>query len=349
MVNVGIAGIGFMGWIHYLSYQKVRGAKVVAFCETNEKRLAGDWRDIQGNFGPPGRKVDLRAAAKYTKIDEMLADPKVDMVDVCLPPALHPEVTIRALEAGKDVLCEKPIALRARDAKRMAAVAEKTGRVLNIGHVLPMFQEYGRAHQIIESRKYGRLLGASFKRIGANPKWLKDYFKADVIGGPLFDLQVHDAHFIRLVGGMPSAVFSTGRMHAGTEVPEFFTSQFMYDDGNCQITACCGVINQQGRSFTQGFEIHLERATLLYDFAVIGGKGKLLTPLTILDGAGRVLEPKLGSDDPLVAFEAEMKEVTRSIRNGKPSPILDGRLARDAVVLCEKQARSLATGRVVRV
>ena len=53
MLRIGIAGIGFMGMIHFLSYRKVPGAKVRALCETDEKRLAGDWRGIQGNFGPP--------------------------------------------------------------------------------------------------------------------------------------------------------------------------------------------------------------------------------------------------------------------------------------------------------
>ena len=55
MVRVGIAGLGFMGMIHYLSYQKVRGVKVAAICEQARKRLTGDWRDIKGNFGPAGR------------------------------------------------------------------------------------------------------------------------------------------------------------------------------------------------------------------------------------------------------------------------------------------------------
>ena len=54
MINVGIAGIGFMGMIHYLAYQKA-GARVRAICEQDPDRLAGDWRTIKGNFGPPGR------------------------------------------------------------------------------------------------------------------------------------------------------------------------------------------------------------------------------------------------------------------------------------------------------
>ena len=54
MINVGVVGIGFMGMIHYLAYQKVKGVKVAAMCEQDRKRLAGDWRSIKGNFGPAG-------------------------------------------------------------------------------------------------------------------------------------------------------------------------------------------------------------------------------------------------------------------------------------------------------
>ena len=60
MIRVGILGIGFMGWIHYLAYQRIRGIKMTAFAESDPKKLRGDWRDIKGNFGPPGEKVDMK-------------------------------------------------------------------------------------------------------------------------------------------------------------------------------------------------------------------------------------------------------------------------------------------------
>ena len=52
MIRVGLAGIGFMGWIHWLAYQKVASAQVTAICSRNPQKRAGDWTDIQGNFGP---------------------------------------------------------------------------------------------------------------------------------------------------------------------------------------------------------------------------------------------------------------------------------------------------------
>ena len=56
MINVGICGLGFMGMIHYLAYQKVRGAKVKAICEKIPERLAGDWRSIKGNSDRAARR-----------------------------------------------------------------------------------------------------------------------------------------------------------------------------------------------------------------------------------------------------------------------------------------------------
>jgi predicted dehydrogenase len=184
MPNVGIIGIGFMGMMHYLAYQKIRGVKVRALCEQDPKRLAGDWRSIKGNFGPPGEIMDLSGIAKYAEVDEMLADPSLDLIDVCLPPSLHADITIAALKAGKHVFCEKPIALKAADGRRMVEAAERCGKLLLIGHVLPFFPEFNFACKIIQSGKYGKIRGGHFTRMISDPAWLPDYFNPDKVGGP---------------------------------------------------------------------------------------------------------------------------------------------------------------------
>ena len=347
MINVGIAGIGFMGMIHYLAYQRVRGAKVCAMCEQDKKRLAGDWRSIKGNFGPQGKKMNLRDIAKYAKLDDMLADPNVDMIDICLPPALHAEVAIAALKAGKHVFCEKPIALCATDARRMVAAADKAGRQLLIGHVLPFLPEYNFAYKAVTSGKYGKLLGAHFKRIISDPLWLPKFYDPAVVGGPMLDLHVHDAHFIRMICGMPTAVQSVGSMRG--KVVERFSTQFHFDDPELVVTATSGVIGQQGRPFTHAYEIYLERATLLFDYAALAKGNDVLTPVTVLGESGGVTRPKLGSGDPVDAFVSEIKEVLRAVRTDTPSPMLDGSLARDAVVLCHKQTQSVQRGRAVKI
>ena len=64
MVRIGIVGIGFMGMIHFLAYKKLKQAKVAAIVSRDERKLAGDWRGIQGNFGPPGGMTDLSGVAR---------------------------------------------------------------------------------------------------------------------------------------------------------------------------------------------------------------------------------------------------------------------------------------------
>ncbi len=213
-----------------------------------------------------------------------------------------------------------------------------------IGHVLPFFPEYAYAYQAVTSGKYGRLLGGHFKRIISDPSWLKDFFDPHGAGGPVIDLHIHDAHFIRLLCGMPSSVFSTGRMRG--EVVEFIDSQFLFPNSQLAVSARSGVINQQGRSFTHGFEIYLEKATLTYDFSVIEGQPVASMPLTVLTANGKSTQPKLKEVD---AFSAELSEAVKAVRSGEPSPLLAGDLARDALVLCQKQTQSVRSGKAVKV
>ena len=346
MIRVGIAGIGFMGMTHYLAYQKIRGVKVAALCEQDAKRLAGDWRSIKGNFGPAGEMMDLSGIARYANLDEMLADPTLDMIDCCLPPAGHVKTTVAALEAGKHVFCEKPIALRTADATRMVDAAKKAGKLLLIGHVLPFFPEYKFAYDAITGGKYGQLLGGHFKRMISDPAWLPDFYNPAKVGGPMLDLHVHDAHFIRLLFGMPKAVQTVGTMRG--EVAERFTTQFVYDPPK-MVTAASGVINQQGRPFTHAYEIYLEKATIFFDYMALPSVGDASVPVTVLLQNGKVLRPKLSGGGPTDAFFAELSEVVRAIRTDTPSPLLAGELARDAVVLCQKQTESIAKGRAVKV
>ncbi len=347
MLNVGIAGIGTMGMTHYLAYQQVPGVKIRALYNRDPRRLSGDWRGIQGNFGPAGRLTDLAGISTYSEIDALLADPRLDVVDICLPSWMHARVAIDALGHGKHVFCEKPLALDGTNAERMLAAARAAGKQLLVGHVVPFMPPFAFAYQAVRGGKYGRLLGMQLKRIIADPLRLPDYYDPRKVGGPLLDLHIHDAHFIRLLCGMPKTVQSRGRMRG--EVVEFVQTQFLFDDPSLVVGAAGGVIRQQGRSFAQGFEIHLERATILFDFAMIGGRPHVATPLTLLDARGKVRRSAAGSDDPADAFVAELKEMVRSIRTGKPSAILAGDLARDAVVLCQREAQSVATGRAVRI
>src|SRR3954471_1045676 len=119
MVRIGIVGIGFMGRIHYLAAQRLKGAKVAAVCSRDPAKLAGDWRSTRGNFGPEPGHVDLSAVKKYSSFEDLLADRDVDLVDVCTVTDQHAPMALAALKAGKHVLVEKAIALTSQDADSM--------------------------------------------------------------------------------------------------------------------------------------------------------------------------------------------------------------------------------------
>ncbi|MEL7496945.1 MAG: Gfo/Idh/MocA family oxidoreductase [Planctomycetota bacterium] len=344
MLKVGIAGLGFMGWIHWLGYQKRDDVEVVAICTPEEHRRQGDWTDIQGNFGPPGEKVDLSGIATYADFDQLLADETVEVIDICMPPSMHVDAIVKAAASGKHVFCEKPLALNLADCDRAVAACQKHQRRLMVGQVLPFFVEYQYARQVIDSGKFGNLLGGSFKRVISDPAWLKNFYDPTIIGGPLFDLHVHDAHFIRLLFGMPEKVFSCGRVRG--EVVDYCNSIFKFADPAIAVTCTSGVINQQGRPFTHGFEIHLEEATLQFEFAGFADQPELM-PLKILKADGSVERPDLGDGDPVFAFGREIVEVATCLNEDRDSDLLNGKLARDAIELCQMQAQSVMENRIV--
>lgn len=341
MLKVGIAGIGFMGWIHWLAYQQIEGVEVVAVCDRDASRLSGDWTGIKGNFGPPGTKVDLSGIECCNNMDEFCRL-DFDLVDICLPPDLHEPMIRQAANNGKHVFCEKPLALDLKTCDAAVSACSSAGRLLQVGHVLPFFPEFQSARSIIESGEYGRLKIAHFKRIISDPIWLKEFYNPNKIGGPLLDLHVHDAHFIRLIAGLPSGVYSRGEFKG--DVVSFCHSIFDFEETGATIASSSGVIDQQGRPFTHGFEIQLEKATLHFEFASVAS-GDELMPLKLMTDDGNVQLIELEGGDPVVAFVAEIREMVEHVQKGQPSKVLDGRLARDAIQICQAEARSVEQGK----
>src|SRR5580700_1601791 len=226
MIHIGIVGIGFMGRIHFLAGQRLRGAKVSAICSRDPKKLAGDWTATRGNFGPEPGKVDLGNVHRYSKFEEMLADPQIDLIDICNTTVHHEATAIAALKAGKQVLVEKAIALTPDGGDRMLASAREAGKLLMVAHVLPFFPEFAFVAEAVRSKKFGRLLGGHFKRIISKPDWSAEIGDAAATGGPAVDLHIHDTHFIGLLAGVPKQVFSTGVVE--NDAVTYLTTQYLY-------------------------------------------------------------------------------------------------------------------------
>ncbi len=233
--------------------------------------------------------MDLSHLRRHARYEDLLADPEVDLVDLCTPPDQHEAMTIAALKAGKHVLVEKPIALEAAAAERMVEAAARAGRMLLVAQVLPFFPEFADAYQTIVGGSPGRLLGGHFKRLIARPDWSAALGDAARDGWPAIDLHIHDTHFIGLVAGVPNEVFSNGVVAADGSV-SYLTTQYLYGPGGPAISCSSGALCMAARPFVHGYEIYLERATLVYESGTC--------PLTLLPARGA----RNGLRSPVVAM-----------------------------------------------
>ena len=348
MIRIGIVGIGFMGMTHYEGAKQLKGGRVAAIATRNAAKLAGDWTSIQGNFGPRGGQVDLSNVKKYADYRDLLNDPEIDLVDVCLPSDQHEKVVLEALAAGKHTLVEKSIALEVDAADRMVAAARKAGKLLMVAHVLPFFPEFKFVAEAIQNQTYGKLRAAHFRRVICKPEWSEEMGDVQKTGGPGIDLHIHDNHFIGLVCGVPKAVHSRGILDHG--FAQHVVTQYLYDDPELTVSCLSGGIAAKGLAFAHGFEIYLEKATLLYDFNTLGGEPILNRPLTVVGADGSATQPVLdGGSEWCSAFTAELQVAIDGVRSGKEPALLSGALARDALKLCYREAESIASRKEVAV
>ena len=333
-MRAAIVGVGFMGWIHYLAYQRSECAELVGFCSRDAKKRAGDWRGIQGNFGPPGEQIDVSGLSVHESLDPLLADDSVDVIDICLPPHLHPEAIERCLAAGKRVLCEKPLALDAATARRLAGAAEP-GQLM-VAHILPLMGPFRLLVEAAADGRWGRPVAGRFKRTIGPPTWIPDFYDVSRVGGPLIDLHVHDAHLIRVLFGMPQAAHTVSRRQQG--VPKFYESVFEFADRELAVSAGGGVIDSPARGFTHGYEVSFEQATLQYEFAAYADGSTAEVPLTVMRADGTLERPEVDGGDPVSAFVDEIDAAAESFRSGQVNPILAAETAADALQICEMQA-----------
>jgi predicted dehydrogenase len=205
-VNIGLIGLGFMGATHIAGFATIPGVTLGAVCTENPAVLAGDLSKISGNIRFDSSAIDISAAQKYTRWQDLVADPTLDAVDICLPTDLHPSVANAALSAGKHVLCEKPMALTEVDCELMIEAANKAKRVLMIGQVLRFWPEYMALQEFGATKQYGAIRSATFVRQCGLPDWSKWLTVEARSGGAAMDLLIHDIDQALLLCGMPERV-----------------------------------------------------------------------------------------------------------------------------------------------
>ncbi|MEK3725662.1 Gfo/Idh/MocA family protein [Paenibacillus sp. FSL H8-0034] len=182
-LQVAIIGCGgIANGKHLPSLSKIDQVEIVAFCDLIVERA----EQAADKYGHPGAKV-------FDDYRELLANPSIDVVHICTPNDSHAEISIAALEAGKHVMCEKPMAKTAADARRMAEAAKRTGKKLTIGYNNRFRADSQYLKKVVEEGELGHIYLAkahAVRRRGV-PTWGVFLDEDKQGGGPLIDIGTH--------------------------------------------------------------------------------------------------------------------------------------------------------------
>jgi predicted dehydrogenase len=206
----------------------------------------------------PRTRPDLPGApeARWARtLEEALADPEVTFVSVCTPTPSHAALATRALEAGRHVLLEKPIALTLADAEALAAVAERSAGTLMVAHVVRFFPGYAALAERVAAGEVGRPRLVRASRVSATPRWAGWLADEELSGGMLIDFAIHDVDQANLLLGRPIAVTSIGTTGSGTGgfgAPVATTIEYA-DGGVAQIASAADL--PDGEPFRSALEV----------------------------------------------------------------------------------------------
>ncbi len=258
-------------------------------------------------------------ARLHLNYEDLLADPDVDAIYIPLPNSLHKPWSIAALRAGKHVLCEKPLALNAAEAREMAAVSRDTGKLLMEAFMYRYTHRMRHVREVLDSGVLGPLrhVNASFRFFLDRPNTIKA--QPDLGGGALYDVGCYPVSLLGMITGeKPVRCQAIAEFEQGVDVN--LSALLQYDDGLIA-NIHCG-FNAHGR-------MHAE---------IIGTLGTLEIPQTFLDAAGDILlHSKDGTRSIAVEesdrFGAEFRDFSAAILEGRqPMLSLDDSI-RDLEVL----------------
>jgi predicted dehydrogenase len=339
-VNIGIAGIGFMGATHIKAYLKIPGAQVGAICDSSRLPVNGDLSGLVGNIGDNRPlQLDMAQVKAYSRFEELLADPKIDLVDLCVPTPQHHPLCLAALQAGKHVLCEKPMARTSAQCREIVAAAAKAKGFFMPAMVMRFWPEWAWLKKAIDQKTYGKALAARFRRVSPPPGWSRaSYFKGEDSGGALLDFHIHDSDFVQFCFGRPHSVFSVGTTCFSGAIDHVLTSYQV--PGGIPIAAEASWLMTEGYGFKMEYTVNFEKATVDYDI----GRGTDALKLYEEGQQPRVI-PSASED----GYVMELRHMIESIQRGTPPSIVTAADGLSAVEICEAEEKSTQSGAVTKL
>lgn len=327
-MKIGLIGAGFIGHIHANAYAKLSEAKVVAVTDLD--------------LGRAQEIADMLGARVVASAAELMADPEVEAVDICVPTPYHCELVLAAAAAHKHVLCEKPIARTLEQADQMIAACRAAGVTFMVGHVMRWEPTAEKAREVVESGVLGQVklvrmtLGGSFPTWGWG-NWFADEAKS---GGPFLDSVIHDFDWINAQFGPVERVYARRMCPGRLEKGDYGLVIMRMKNGMmAHVEALWNA--PQGFPFEDKYEIAgLEG---LYEY------GEYRPPVDLWlagqDGEGRhVTEAPLTLD----AFAEEIRHFVHCCETGA-APRVTLAEAREAVRIALAAIESAATGQPVQL
>lgn len=245
-IRWGLVGAGSISSMHTESFKQMENVELVAVCDIKDGRA----KEYAEKYG---------FKSYYTDYNEMFEKEELDAISVCTWNCAHAEVSIAALNAKINVLCEKPMAMNATEAEAMKAAAEKNGKLLMIGFVRRFMPQTKILKEYIDNGEFGDIYYITTgctRRVGNPLGWFADKEKSG--GGPLIDLGVHMIDMSRYVMGKPSPVSVSAMTYSGigarTNIKEFSRYTAADPSPNCNVEDMATAMIR----FDNGAVVHVE-------------------------------------------------------------------------------------------
>ena len=319
-LRAAVIGLGMMGRAHVRVWDElVEGVELVAVADTDPAAL----REC----------TDGRAARGYTDAASMLAAEDLDLVSVVVPTSLHLPTTIAALDAGSNVLVEKPIAATRGEAEKMIDAARRAGRMLTVGHIERFNPAIRELRRRLAAGELGRIFEIRATRLGPFPARIRDV-------GVVVDLAPHDLDVMRyLLGSDPVRLYAETEQRIHTDHEDLFVGLLKFANGAVGVLD----INWLTPTKQRTLSVTGERGMYTADYLA---QQLIFYPNPSSDGSvdeGMRVEREIERREPLAI---ELDEFARAARDGGIPPV-DPHEAMVALLLARAMVESATTGAVI--